>query len=135
MKKAGRLIILTAMILFIVCAQAEPAEDFFSQFEGMEWCFSSGAGGWSTDLRIFPDGSFSGEYHDSEMGESEEAYPDGTVYYCNFTGRLSMTGQVDQDTWKIRVESLAETPVQEKETIADGLRLVYSEPYGISEGD
>lgn len=110
-------------------------DTFFTRLDGLEWTFSSGAGGWSTDMRILPDGTFSGEYHDSEMGEATDAYPDGTVYFCSFTGRFSFVEQVDENTWKLHVDDLKPEVPEEKETIEDGMRFVYTEPYGISAGD
>ncbi len=135
MKKG--LIWICVMILAAVAAVgcAEQAETFFARLEGMEWTFCSGVGGWSTDLWILPDGSFTGEYHDSEMGECDEAYPHGTLYYCSFTGRMSLVEQVDENTWRIRVDELKETDRTEEEVIEDGLRLVYTQSYGITEGD
>ena len=53
--------------------------------------FSSGAGAWGTGLTLAADGSFSGEYHDSDMGDSGDDYPDGTVYLCNFPGSLRIS--------------------------------------------
>ena len=35
-------------------------------------------------LDIRPDGSFEGEYFDSDMGSTGEGYPNGTVYLCDF---------------------------------------------------
>lgn len=54
----------------------------------LTFVFSSGAGGWFTELELQPDGSFTGSYHDSEMGEFAEDYPNGTVYVCEFSGRF-----------------------------------------------
>ena len=107
----------------------------FDQLEGLEWTFSSGAGGWSTDMRILSDGSFSGEFHDSEMGEMGESYPDGTIYCCSFTGQMSIGNQIDEFSREIRIESLTLDESQEKESIEDGIRFVASEPYGISADD
>ncbi len=126
--------ILTLM-MGMTCAFAEPSESLFARLEGVEWIFSSGAGGWSTDMRILPDGSFSGEYHDSEMGELAEEYPNGTVYCCSFTGQMSPVGQVDENSWRIRVDALRVDESQEKEAVDEGIRFVFAEPYGISEGD
>ena len=42
--------------------------------------FASGAGAWGSSLSLWPDGTFTGSYHDSEMGENGEDYPNGTVY-------------------------------------------------------
>ncbi len=125
-------LVLAAVLAFACAEQPGP---FFAQFEGMEWSFSSGAGGWSTDMRILPDGSFSGEFHDSEMGDTGDGYPDGTVYTCSFTGRLSFLEQVDENSWKIRVDELKLGEVPDDEWIDDGIRFIASEAYGISEED
>ena len=128
------------LVLFFMCivasVGAEQENDlFFAQFEGMEWSFSSGAGGWSTDMRILPDGSFSGEYHDSEMGDTSDEYPDGTIYGCAFTGRMSFVEQLDENTWKIRVDKLNTDGEVGQESIDEGLRFIVTDPYGISESD
>ena len=36
-------------------------------------------------MYIRADGSFSGEYHDSDMGSVGPGYPGGTMYQCVFT--------------------------------------------------
>jgi tetratricopeptide (TPR) repeat protein len=43
--------------------------------------FCSGAGGWSTDFEIEKDGSFKGNYHDSDMGDTGENYENGNALY------------------------------------------------------
>ena len=43
--------------------------------ETVEFLFMSGAGAWSTQLSLNRDGSFTGVFHDSEMGDrAEERY-------------------------------------------------------------
>lgn len=128
-------VILIAGAAFAEDSGSETGTSFFAQFEGMDWEFSSGVGGWSAELQILPDGSFTGNYHDSEMGETGEGYPNGTLYLCSFTGRLSLSGQADDRTWRIRVDELKETDKRGEETVDDGIRYVITEPYGISEGD
>jgi hypothetical protein len=129
--------ILTALTL-LLCASAvsaEAAEPFFAQFTGMEWNWSSGVGGWSAELRILPDGSFSGEYHDSEMGESGDSYPYGTVYTNSFTGRLVCVDQADEYSWIIRVDQLQPEHAAGTEWIDEGIRYVASGTFGITQGD
>lgn len=58
----------------------------FADLDGLSFCFSGGAGSWDTTFSIRPDGSFSGEYIDSDMGNRDTAYPGGTVYQCRFEG-------------------------------------------------
>lgn len=135
MKKTFVWILTLALLLSAAGARAESPDSVFETLAGLEWTFSSGAGAWSTDLVILPDGSFKGEYHDSEMGESAEEYPYGTVYRCSFFGMMVLEGQADEYAWKIRVETLQADEGQEKEEIEDGIRYVAAEPYGLSAGD
>lgn len=120
---------------FAAGAVPENGEKLFARFEGMEWTFSSGAGGWSTDLRIQPDGTFTGVFHDSEMGETADEYPNGTVYYCEFSGKFSVKAQEDDHTWRLRVDELKQNDEPDKETIEDGIRFVATSSYGIEHGD
>ena len=127
--------ILCLVMMAAAGACAEVADPFFVQFAGTEWTFSSGVGGWSTEMRILPDGMFSGEYHDSEMGESTDAYPHGTVYGCSFMGKMTVAGKVSDGVWKIRVEELTTDGTVNEEYIDDGIRYVVTAPYGVSAGD
>ena len=111
---------MAAVMLIIGAAFAagtvpENGEKLFARFEGMEWTFSSGAGGWSTDLQIQPDGTFTGVFHDSEMGETADEYPDGTVYYCEFSGKFSAAAQEDGSTWKLHVDELKQKDETDKD--------------------
>ena len=135
MKKIIAWVLSLIMILSLTGAFAEGEKNLFETLAGLEWTFSSGVGGWSTDLRILPDGSFSGEYHDSEMGDSTEEYPNGTVYLCSFTGQMSLKEQTDDHSWIIVVDSLKTDESQKKEYIDDGIRYLAAEPYGLSKGD
>ena len=58
--------------------------------------FSSGVGGWGTSLTLERGGTFSGQFHDSDMGAIGEDYPNGTVYLCHFSGRFSVSEKVDE---------------------------------------
>ena len=51
-----------------------------------DFVFSSGAGAWGTFLTLDADGSFTGGYNDSDMGDTGEGYPHGKNYYCEFQG-------------------------------------------------
>ena len=128
-----KLIALLAVLLLAATAALADTGTVFETVGGYEWTFSSGAGGWSTDMRILADGSFSGEYHDSEMGDTGDAYPDGTVYFRSFSGQMSVVEQMDDKTWKIRVNRLEAASAEEY--IDEGVRYIPSDVYGISEGD
>ena len=94
--------------------------------------FSSGAGGWSTDISLGTDGTFVGGYHDSDMGTSDDDYPNGTVYYCNFSGRLEIVQKLDEYSYALKLASLEKE--KSKEFIEDGIRYVPSEAYGMEKG-
>lgn len=95
-----------------------------------EYTFASGAGAWGTGLVIATDGSFEGNYHDSNMGEDGEDYPNGTVYYCNFSGKFSDPEPVNEYTYKVTLESFNTADQAGLEYIENGIKYVASEPYG-----
>ena len=99
--------------------------------------FASGAGGWSTELEVAEDGSFTGFHHDSDMGDTGENYPNGTVYICHFRGQFSQPEQVDDLTYTMRLEWIEAEEVEgeEEETFADGVRYIGSYPYGLDDAD
>ena len=128
-------VIVSIILALPVCALADSAGIGFEVFDGMEWSFCSGVGAWSTDMRIQADGTFSGEFHDSEMGEAAKEYPDGTIYCCSFTGSMRISEQIDENTWKVHIDTLTVNEEAGRETIDEGIRFVNVEPYGISQGD
>lgn len=95
--------------------------------------FCSGAGGWSTDLTLNADGTFTGEYSDSDMGDSGPGYR-GTEYICTFHGRFGDIEQVSEHVWSLTLAELVlDTghPIGE-EWIEGGTRYISSAPYGLS---
>lgn len=87
----------------------QPVVDAFSYVDlaDLTFTFSSGVGGWQTTLYIRADGSFTGEYFDSDMGVTGEGYPDGTVYVCTFNGQFAPLSQIDDLTYTTTVESIS----------------------------
>ena len=105
----------------------------FADLENLEFYFSSGAGAWRTVLYIHADGTFDGLYTDSEMGDRDElAYPNGTRYISEFTGRFEAPVNVDEHTWMLEVAELTYARPFGEEELADGFRYVYSKAYGIA---
>ena len=100
-----------------------------------ELVFASGAGAWATVMTPERDGTFSGEYHDSDMGDSGGEYPNGTVYVCDFSGRFSDIEKADENSYSMTLAEIGSDYEAEKEWIEDGVRYVSSEPYGIEDGD
>ena len=95
MKKIALFMAAAILMITVACAGAEET-GIFDQLNGQTFTFSSGVGGWSNELTIGKDGSFTGNYHDSEMGETGEGYPDGSLYGCAYHGQLTDPEQVDE---------------------------------------
>ncbi len=107
----------------------EPLAFTYADLKNQAFYFSSGAGGWRTELYIFPDGQFSGSYTDSNMGESGDGYQ-GAQYRCNFTGQLGQPEQRNAYTLSLPLLSL----ICEKDDreIRNGVLYCYGgEAYGI----
>lgn len=100
-----------------------------------EFVFSSGAGGWGTYLTIEADGSFKGEYHDSDMGITGEGYPRGTVYICDFDGKFSEPQKASEYVYSMKLESLNVKDSAGTEYIENEIRYIVSEPYGMENAD
>ena len=135
MKKALALIMTFVLAFTALGAFAEANENIFDTLSALDWEFASGVGAWGTELRISADGSFTGSFHDSEMGETGDGYPDGTVYGCSFSGRMSFVERIDENTVKLHVDALSLDEGQVDEAIEDNIRFVTTDPYGVSEGD
>lgn len=99
------------------------------------WCFSSGAGAWRTTLHLLADGTFSGLFEDSDMGDTGTAYPNGTQYISRFSGRFSAATQVAEGVYYARVEALSWEGTADEVAYVDGVRVITREPYGLSQGD
>ena len=100
----------------------------------LDLMFASGAGGWSTDMTLEQDGSFTGAYHDSDMGDQGEGYPNGSCYISTFSGRFGSIRQVDDHTWAMTLEELTVQEEPDTEWIEDGIRYIASEAYGLETG-
>ncbi len=108
--------------------------DLFRELSDWSFTFSSGAGGWGTGLYFNPDGSFWGDYHDSEMGSTGPGYDYGTVYVCSFTGKCDSYEEISEGIYRLHIASLEYEPAG-VETIEEELRYITSEPYGLENTD
>ena len=132
MKKCLSLsVTLILMILAVSAGAQSAADDLLSQLDGQVFEFSSGVGAWSTEMSFGENGAFTGNFHDSEMGETGEGYPNGSVYVCAFSGQLSNLKPVDEYTWTAEIRVDVEDC--EPETIEDGIRYVSAAPYGLED--
>ena len=97
----------------------------------MDFLFSSGAGAWATILTLNADGTFEGDYHDSEMGLTGKGYPNGTVYICTFHGQFTDARPIDEYSYRLTLDSLTvdERPAEE---IRDNILYVAAGPHGFT---
>ena len=86
-------------------------------------------------LTINSDGTFTGEYKDSEMGDTGENYPNGTMYICNFKGKFTSPKQVDEYIYSMKLEYLDQEKNPGDEYYEEGTRYLVSEPYGFDHAD
>ncbi len=107
-------------------------ENVFEQLPN-EFIFSSGAGGWRTTISINEDGTFAGKYLDSNMGDTGNSYPNGTTYVCNFDGRFSAPEKVSEYIYTMSLEHLNVMGTIGEEYFEDGVRYIYSNPYGLDD--
>ena len=109
--------------------------NIFKLLSEQEFDFSSGAGAWGTVLNIDENGEFIGSYHDADAGDIEDDYPNGTIYYCNFDGKFSDLKKVDDYTYSMKLAEINTEKEEGTEEIIDGIRYVYSIPYGLDSAD
>ncbi len=105
----------------------------FSDISKLVFDFSSGAGAWCTELQVEDDGSFEGMYHDSDMGDIGDEYPNGTVYMCAFSGRFSQPKMVNDYTYSVCIEEMKLEYEVGTEEIEDDMLFKYTEPYGLED--
>lgn len=96
-----------------------------------DFSFSSGVGGWSTECTVHTDGTFEGSYHDSDMGDIGDEYPNGTVYISTFSGAFDHITQVDSYTWSMKVANLNTEDTPGREWIEDGVRYIAEGAVGL----
>jgi len=110
-------------------ADSETPSDEIEVILPQSYLLASGAGGWSTVLFLENDGTFHGEYHDSDMGVTGENYPNGTVYRCRFSGTFAL--QTQDDSRFMNILSLETQDIPGEITYEDGQRMIGSAAYGL----
>lgn len=105
----------------------------FSDISNLRFDFSSGVGAWNTELMISQDGTFHGMYHDTDMGNIGEEYPDGTRYFCAFSGKFTQPEYVNDYTYSVQIAEIKLENEVDTEEIVDGVLYRYSEPYGLED--
>ncbi|MCM1537438.1 MAG: DUF1311 domain-containing protein [bacterium] len=112
---------------------ADGAALSFADFHYLTFDFSSGAGAWATELSIRADGTFAGEYHDDDMGDTGDDHPYGTAYHCAFNGQFSQPVKVNDYTYSMQILSISYADEPGTEAIRDGVLYYYTTPYGLDD--
>ncbi len=113
-------------------AAADAASLPFADVAGWEFYFSSGAGAWYTALDIHADGTFDGHYQDADMGDTGEGYSNGTLYYCDFSGKFTAPEKVNETTYVFRIESINYPyGIGEEINTEEQIHYIYTEAYGL----
>ena len=98
----------------------------------LQMTYASGAGGWRTELTLNADGTFSGSYTDSELGETGVDYPNGTLYYCNFSGCFDVISENDDHTYALELSVFSADAKAGESEIRDGIRYLSADAPGLS---
>lgn len=110
--------------------KVKPGENLFAIMPS-HFDFSGGAGGWSTQLNLYEDGSFDGRFSDWNMGELTEDYLKGTCRTCTFSGVFSTPRRVTDYVYAVSVQRLNYPRDVGTEWIEDGTRYIQATPYGL----
>lgn len=110
----------------------EEESSVFAEFEDLEFYFASGAGGWRTVMQIKEDGSFSGQFSDSDMGSTGEDHPNGTCHVSDFEGKFTEPVQVNDYTYSMEIEDIHYGDKIGTEEIIDGVLYCYRDAYGLA---
>ena len=111
------------------------AELTFEDLSKLQFCFSSGAGGWSEEFTIEKDGYFKGLYHDSDMGSVGDGYENGTVYSSNYSGHFTDIQKINEYTYEMKLTDITYEEVAGEEEIIDNVRYIYTDAYCLGGND
>ncbi len=89
-----------------------------------EFTFSSGAGGWHTQLTIQNDLTFSGTFSDFDAG---------TVYYCEFDGKFDQVTKIADTIYTLQLTELNYQHEVDSTWEENGLQYIAATAYGISD--
>ena len=113
---------------------SQPGNALFAQLPAT-FVWTSGAGGWETELRIDETGSFTGRYFDGELGDRGPANPNGTMYLCTFTGKLSEPVARGDGSYSCEVIRLTPDRDAKRVYYENGMKYILTEPNGLALGN
>lgn len=107
-----------------VSEAAAQEQGFWRQVKG-KYIFSVGAGAWSTIMTVNADGSFSADYHDSDLGVTGDGYPNGSRSIASGTGKFTYTKRNNDGSFSMTCDQKAfhQNGTVGDVTIKDGVRV------------
>lgn len=85
-------------------------------------------------MTLNSDGTFSGDFHDSDMGATGSGYPNGMRSESIFTGKFSNLRKIDENTFVATVASLNVSDTIGRQYVEDGVLITVTEVYGMKQG-
>jgi uncharacterized protein YecT (DUF1311 family) len=107
----------------------------YSSLKDTLFSFSSGAGGWCTELFISEDGSFKGNYHDWDFVDPDDEDSKGLMYSCEFEGNFGKLEKVDDLTYKTTIKNIEYKNEPDTKEKIDGVSYLYTTAYGLNEAE
>lgn len=101
--------------------------------DSTEFSFLSGAGAWRTLITLNRDGTFTGYYLDSEMGEIGAGYPNGSAYTSTFSGKFDNIEKINEYSYKMTLIDVKTEKTVGEEWIEDEIRYIATQPYGLND--
>lgn len=102
--------------------------------DDLHMAFSSGVGGWGTQLILYEDGTFEGVYSDVDMGDDGDEY-DATIYNSSFEGKFKNIRKVSDSQYIMDLDSIEYLNEVGTYEIEGSARYVNTDAYGLREGD
>lgn len=106
--------------------------------DGLDMLYATGASAWGTVICLNADGSFTGNYHDSEMGMGGDGY-EMTVFESVFSGKFKDIEKIEDYAYSMKLDCVeTKTPAwDEKIEDWDGVlvKTVAAEAFGIEGGE
>lgn len=92
--------------------------------ETLNFSLSNGVGNWNNDFYLKPDGTFSGNFYDLDMGETGEDYSNGTYYYNEYSGTIKGLKAVDLYSFEFYIDEIEYKYEKGTEKIEDEIKNV-----------
>lgn len=116
--------------------EVEPEEGLtFADLCTKRFNFSSGVGAWNEEFTIEKDGYFTGNFHDINMGDTGDGYPDGTFNGCSYSGHFADITKVGEYVYEMKQVDISYKDEPGTEEILDGMKYVNTEAYFMASGD